>query len=73
MKTRLIVIIAIIFLAVIVFGAANMIRERSALPTTEAPGTNEQVFCTMDAMMCPDGSYVGRVPPSCNFAACPIP
>jgi hypothetical protein len=31
----------------------------------------EQVFCTMDAMMCPDGSYVGRVPPSCNFAPCP--
>lgn len=31
----------------------------------------EQVFCTMDAKMCPDGSYVGRVAPSCEFAACP--
>lgn len=28
-------------------------------------------FCTMDAKMCPDGSYVGRVGPSCEFAACP--
>lgn len=27
--------------------------------------------CTMDAMECPDGSFVGRVPPSCEFAACP--
>lgn len=27
--------------------------------------------CTMDARQCPDGSFVGRVPPSCNFAPCP--
>lgn len=31
----------------------------------------EPVFCTMDAMMCPDGSYVGRVAPNCDFAQCP--
>lgn len=36
------------------------------------PG-EEMVFCTADAMLCPDGSYVGRVPPTCEFAACPIP
>jgi hypothetical protein len=27
--------------------------------------------CTMDALMCPDGSYVGRSGPSCAFTACP--
>ena len=27
--------------------------------------------CTADAMECPDGSYVGRVPPYCLFAPCP--
>ncbi len=27
--------------------------------------------CTMDAKQCPDGSYVGRVGPSCEFATCP--
>lgn len=27
--------------------------------------------CTMDAKMCPDGSYVGRQGPNCEFAACP--
>lgn len=32
---------------------------------------DEQVFCTMDARLCPDGSSVGRVPPDCEFAACP--
>lgn len=30
----------------------------------------EQVFCTADAMMCPDGSYVGRTGPNCEFK-CP--
>jgi hypothetical protein len=28
------------------------------------------VACTMDAMMCPDGSYVGRSAPDCKFI-CP--
>lgn len=32
---------------------------------------NEPVACTMEAKLCPDGSSVGRVPPSCEFAACP--
>lgn len=30
-----------------------------------------EVFCTMDAKICPDGSSVGRIPPSCDFAPCP--
>jgi len=29
------------------------------------------VFCTADAMLCPDGSSVGRVAPNCNFSPCP--
>lgn len=33
--------------------------------------TTEPVACTLDAKQCPDGSYVSRVPPSCEFAACP--
>lgn len=31
----------------------------------------EPVACTMDAKICPGGSSVGRVPPSCEFAPCP--
>lgn len=30
-----------------------------------------EVMCTMDARLCPDGSYVGRIGPTCEFAACP--
>jgi hypothetical protein len=29
------------------------------------------VACTMDAKACPDGSYVGRIAPNCEFATCP--
>jgi hypothetical protein len=29
------------------------------------------VVCTLDVKLCPDGSSVGRVPPSCEFAPCP--
>lgn len=31
----------------------------------------EQVYCTMEAKLCPDGSAVGRSGPKCEFAACP--
>lgn len=42
------------------------------LQNPNAPmGGGDMVACTMDAKMCPDGSYVGRVGPSCAFAACP--
>lgn len=27
--------------------------------------------CTLEAQQCPDGSFVGRVGPECEFAACP--
>ena len=32
--------------------------------------TTNSVVCTMDAMMCPDGTYVGRSAPDCKFI-CP--
>lgn len=35
------------------------------------PNTSEEVFCTQDAKLCPDGSYVGRSGPHCEFALCP--
>ena len=31
----------------------------------------EDIYCTMEAKMCPDGSYVGRVAPNCDFSPCP--
>lgn len=31
------------------------------------------IACTMDAMQCPDGSYVGRSGQKCEFTKCPTP
>lgn len=40
-------------------------------PTPTPVPPYEPVACTMDAKMCPDGSYVGRTGPKCEFSACP--
>ena len=31
----------------------------------------EAVFCTQEAKLCSDGSYVGRTGPKCEFSVCP--
>jgi hypothetical protein len=32
----------------------------------------EQIYCTQEAKICPDGSAVGRTGPNCEFAVCPL-
>ncbi|MBI4098058.1 MAG: hypothetical protein HY426_03385 [Candidatus Levybacteria bacterium] len=39
----------------------------SASPT---PNNNQGVACTQDAKLCPDGTWVGRTAPNCEFV-CP--
>jgi membrane-bound inhibitor of C-type lysozyme len=33
---------------------------------------NDSVVCIQDAKQCPDGSYVGRTGPKCEFTECPL-
>lgn len=40
-------------------------------PIPSASPSGEQVACAQDAKLCPDGSYVSREGPNCEFAACP--
>lgn len=40
-------------------------------PSTGSPQGLGQVMCTQDAKQCPDGSYVSRSGPACEFAPCP--
>lgn len=45
-------------------------------PTEEVVVPNEDsdtVMCTMDALECPDGSFVGRTGPNCEFVCPPAP
>ncbi|HEY4502628.1 MAG TPA: Gmad2 immunoglobulin-like domain-containing protein [Candidatus Paceibacterota bacterium] len=42
------------------------------IPVVFAEGDGEvPVACTQEAKLCPDGSYVGRTGPHCEFAQCP--
>lgn len=55
----------IVLIAVAVVGGALW----WTLPMAQAP-QQETVFCTADAMQCPDGTFVGRTGPNCEFV-CP--
>jgi hypothetical protein len=39
--------------------------------SSEATKPAVQVFCTQEAKLCSDGSYVGRTGPNCEFTKCP--
>lgn len=47
-------------------GAQTAVRSE-----TRAELDADLVACTMEARQCPDGSFVGRTVPNCEFAACP--
>lgn len=34
--------------------------------------SQQPIACTQEAMQCPDGSYVGRQGPKCEFDECPV-
>jgi len=42
------------------------------LENQKAQARPEPRACTMEAKQCPDGSYVGRGGPNCEFATCPV-
>ncbi len=62
----IVVAIALLIMAgVMYFQYSNTSAPNSLLPS-------EPVACTMDAMICPDGTAVGRTGPNCEFAPCPV-
>ncbi len=60
-NTPLIIIIVLIIIAGALWWQVGPKPENSGPP----------VVCAMDAKLCPDGSYVARSGPTCEFAACP--
>ncbi len=61
--------IAIVFIIAVLTGIAYVLA--SAANKHAAPSQNQGI-CAQDAKLCPDGSYVSRVSPSCDFAVCPV-
>ena len=55
----------------------NNISKQTPIPTiTQAPTPkptsidDRKIFCTQEAKLCPDGSYVSRTGPNCEFTPC---
>ncbi len=63
MKKTFVAITALLLLT----GAGCIAQGSKDQPNTPS----EPVVCTMDAKQCPDGSYVGRTGPKCEFTKCP--
>ena len=59
------IIIAVIVVAFLGMGGYFVYKQYSV------PERPEQVVCAQDAKQCPDGTYVGRTGPNCEFAECP--
>ena len=65
--------IFIILLIATILGAGGFFvyQRYSNSPSPQTPP--DQVACTQEAKLCPDGSSVGRTGPNCEFTACPTP
>jgi len=62
-----------LLLAVVAVGllaAGVVIGFKKATPSNDP---DHPTACTQEAKLCPDGSYVGRTGPKCEFAPCPNP
>src|SRR3990167_11327478 len=60
---------ALIFLTACTPGVVN--QPPDLTPDQVEESDEEMVFCTQDAKLCLDGSYVSRVAPDCSFAPYP--
>lgn len=67
----IIVVLLFSFLYVVVTQRTAPVPNNPPIEQPETIPEGEGVACTLDAKICPDGSSVGRVPPSCEFEACP--
>lgn len=67
MKTQKDLVLVIAIAAILVLGGISYADFAKSKKRIIPP---EEVACTLDAKLCPDGSYVGRMPPSCEFATC---
>lgn len=60
--------IFLIIILLIIAVAIGFLVQSGARNNDQGP-----MACTMEAKACPDGSYVGRSGPNCEFAMCPGP
>ena len=64
------ILYVVIGLAVVLGIVATVMPRFTHVAEAPTATTTPEVFCTADATQCPDGSYVGRTGPKCEFV-CP--
>ncbi|MBU2109898.1 Gmad2 immunoglobulin-like domain-containing protein [Patescibacteria group bacterium] len=62
MKKDAILVIIVIVIVVVIVGVGIWYYQNQK---------DKGIACTMEAKLCPDGSYVARTLPDCEFAKCP--
>ncbi len=70
MKTKLLLFLLAIIILAGVFLSFNKTSIKDINLGLNKPSNT---ICTEEAKMCPDGTYVGRTGPNCEFAICPLP
>lgn len=63
--------ITVLIIALVALGYIFYTRDNSSTGIVPSRNGDETTVCTMDAKLCPDGSYVGRQGPNCEFVECP--
>jgi len=73
MNTRLpsIIAIGIIVFLGLAFSLFFLVGKNEVAYDNPTDIRNDLVGCPEDAKICPDGSSVARIPPSCEFSKCP--
>ena len=66
-RRKNLVLLALIFAWCVLIWLITMVKMAHAEEMPVAAG----IACAMDAKECPDGSYVSRSGPQCEFASCP--
>ncbi len=64
-------ILIIILIATLALGGYLVYQKYQVTHTPPQTTPYDPVACSQDAKLCPDGSYVSRVGPNCEFAPCP--
>lgn len=64
-------ILLIVTAAVGIVGYFGFILLKAEIVAKKATMLGGDIVCTQEAIQCPDGSYIGRTGPNCEFAACP--
>lgn len=69
-KKEIIIVSCVASILVLGLGAWSVLSRYDIIFQPKQP---TEIACTLEARICPDGSSVGRLPPSCEFAPCESP